>query len=229
MLRINWKLLLIVFVFLGIAELSAQKDVEIVNGKSINPNRYDRYIGDPYWFDDWREATLVNNDFLVMEGILINFNGDTREVEVRKGDEFVELARSYYLRIEIEPLPGEGQETLIFQRGAHASFGDKFMQIMYRSNNFILAKEFYCDLVEPHVETIHGSNSKFRFAKKEVVHFCENGRSRVVRRKPAQIVKLFDGNAAMKNYLKKNKPNLRSDEELVKLFRFYEDSVLGIK
>ena len=204
------------------------KEVVFMNGQAIDPMRYEKFSGSPYWFKEWREARIISNNFSVVDGVFVNFNGDTREVEVRRGDdEFLELARGYYARIELKPLEGEGEEPLVFQRGFHPSFGDKFMQVLYRSPDVILAKEFYTNQVEPHFETIHAQQVKHRFSRTESLHLCVNGICRPLPRKSWPIIRMFDQDPAIKNYLKELKPNLKEDAELIKLIKFYESDVLG--
>lgn len=204
------------------------KEVVFLNSLIIDPIRYENFHGNPYWFKEFRSARVISNKFEVVDDVFINFNGDTREVEVRKADdEYVELARSYYARIELAPLEGEGEEPMIYQRGFHPSFGDKFMQVLYRSADIILAKEFYVNRVKPHIETIHGSEVKYRFSRTESLHLCVNGNCRPIVRKQFPILKMFDQSPAIKNYLKEFKPNLKSDKEIIKLIQFYESDVMG--
>lgn len=138
--------------FLSLGGITAQSDANsdffLVNSKKLDPDRYKEIKGSPYWFEEWPSAKLVDLQDKSYENIVINFNGLTKDFEIKRGGDFIVLDEKQYKLLEIEI---EGKKVT-FLRGIDRRKPDKFMWLVYKNNNFSIVKDFIVNQEERKIE-----------------------------------------------------------------------------
>ena len=225
---------LIVILWLSASVFSSRaygQEAKIVytNEQAIDPDRYSDIKGDPMFFPDWAQGSIMRNDAMIFEDVTLNYNGYNQNWEVRTDKGMIELDGNQLLRVVVQSETNENlrdhipTEELAFQRNLHPRFEDKFAVILYRDYEVMLVKEFWVDVSSHTVQTV-GKAVKFnRFNRKELYYLKANGALTQLRLKKSDVLELLD-HSAVKDYVKKNKMKLNSEEELVEVVSLWRRS-----
>ena len=222
--------LLFVLVFI-VAHAMAQ-DYELSNARGIDEDRYDGIEGDPMFFKDWVIGTVITSDARVMEGIELNYNGYSGSVEVKRGDEMIELDPKRYLRMEVtrEQNPGvdkiEEGSRLAFQRGLDARFGDDFIIVLFGQPELMLLKEFQVDIAEHVVQNV-GKTERFQMFNRKYVYYVKRGKTvSVLRLKKKTVLQELD-EPQLNDYVKSERLDLTKESDVLQLFEYYYNLKMG--
>ena len=132
---------LCIFSMLIYSSLLAQEtDVLMTNSRKVEEERYKGIKGNPYLFKEWRKGKIISVDADVIEGILLNFNGETKGFEIKKGNSFIELAPKWYIRVLVE---SETPDVYItFQKNFLPPLTNEFTRVVYKGANFRVVQHF---------------------------------------------------------------------------------------
>ncbi|HMQ89602.1 MAG TPA: hypothetical protein PKB07_18520 [Flavilitoribacter sp.] len=211
--------------------LSAQSSkVVIEGGMPIDDKRYADIKENPYFFDDWVVGTVIISSLDKFEDVQVNYNGYTRNFEVKNGDKYIELDERIHKRVEIyaEKNPGRFKDntadTLVFMSGFHPKFADHYALIVYAGKNFVYLKDFSTGISEKTMQDVGRTINIKRFTSKEDLYFLLNGDLIPVKLKKKAILDALPKTYRSKaeEYMAANKSKLNSDEELIGLLRFLE-------
>lgn len=198
-----------------------------LNGRKIDTTRYENFKGSPYYFKDFVKATIVSNTFSLFEDLDVNFNGYSQEFEVRRGDEFIELDKKWYVRIDIDPeknkdiLDSKDGEKIIFQRGFHAKYLTRFGNILYNDQSIILIKDYLVSLSEKTINDVGKILEFKRFDPKTYYYLIVDGEAKLLKTNKKGIIKALGYKNELETFFKAEKIKFSQDEDLKKLAAFY--------
>lgn len=224
-------LLLLLFFLANISY--AQTPVLLMNSNKVDANRYDDYKGSPYLFKDFVPATIIDKDGDPIPVDLLNYNVYTNNIEVRKGNDFIELDAKNYLQIEV-PVKGNKtlekiytREKIVLQKSIHPSLMNKFSDLLYSGKNIVFYKDIHVALNENKVNTPGGSVTNKRFSEVGKYYLIDiNAKEKTpLKLSKKQIIKTLGFKKDFENYFDKNKVDLKSDVDLIQLFTFYDGLV----
>lgn len=69
---------------------------KMLNSKKIEVDKFANIKGSPYLFEDWMLAKAISHKGEIFDSLLINFNGHTDNIEVRKGNIYIDLDQRTY-------------------------------------------------------------------------------------------------------------------------------------
>jgi len=93
---------------------SQETDVLMTNSRPIKKDRYKDVLGSPYIYDEWQTGKIISVNADVIEGVKINFNGETNGFEIKNNNSYIELDPKWYIRVIIN---GETpEEDVVFQK-----------------------------------------------------------------------------------------------------------------
>lgn len=209
------------------AALGAQADsLLLVNSKTVDDRRYDDIKGSPFLFKNPVKARVIRNDANIIDDVMLNYNGYTRNFEIASGDAMIELDRSWYLRVEIPAAdnPEVADEIigdkLIFQRGIAAKFNDQFTMLLYVGDDLFLIKDFN---VEKRTNTVQdvGKTVEFeKFTPRRHYYIKRRGKLNQIRLKKKSLIDALD-NPEVEKYIKSNKLRCDSEEEVIQVLEFF--------
>ena len=209
-------------------EKEETKSFEMTNSKPIDADRYEGIKGDPYLFKESVNATLITNDKIVYEDVYLNYNGYSKEFEVKQGEEFIELDRKFYLRIEIpadknnEGIVPEGQDNLVFVKNAHSRFGDRMVMLIHHGKKGLVIKEFHSSISEKEKQDVGKTIVTKRFFKKNNYYIVEGEDLRSLKLSKKGIISALGHKSELESFIKKNKYKVDNDAHLREILAYYE-------
>ncbi|MDX1476130.1 MAG: hypothetical protein R3301_00445 [Saprospiraceae bacterium] len=206
---------------------NAQADsLLLVNSQAINDDRYDDIKGSPFLFKEPVKARIIRNDANIFDGVWLNYNGFTKELEVRSGDQMIELDRTWYLRVEIAAAdnPHIADEIigdkLVMQRGIHQKFRDQFTILLFVGDDLFLIRDFD---VEKRTNTVQDVGKSVEFEKFNVrnhYYIKRRGKLTQIRLKKNSVIDALDS-PEVEAYIKSNKLRCSTVEEVIQVLEHF--------
>lgn len=217
----NNKNLKLLILFLCLGQLVWAQDVMYnTANETLMQKDYSKVQGSPYLFKDWHKGTLYDIKDKPTAATAINFNGDTGKVVMQEDDKIIELNENLYNRIE---LMVDGKKEVLVNRVTPIDL--TYYRAIYQSEMHQALERFESDLKEDEVGTYAASSKRAKFMNKTKFYLFKDGKLHQVNRNNKKIID-FLKSPRLKGYLKKNKLNLKKDEDLVKALAYYESSML---
>ena len=202
--------------------------IVLVNTQKVGADRYRDIKGSPYFFQEWQKGKILAGSGEVFEMNEVNYNGFTKNFEVRDGDEYIELDGKWYLQVEFakadntEVKEYQDAEKIVFQKRGQANFNDRWMLVLYKGKDYTLWKEFSVGKEEKVfqnvgkevvVERFNGNSTYYILAQGEMV--------RVKGKRKKTLAELGRASDAEK-FVKSEDLNLKTDAGMIELIRFYD-------
>jgi len=197
----------------------AQAKTTFTNATTIDENRYAGFKGSAYLYDDWKVGNVYDTKGKAFERVEINFNGYSNEIEIKKGDKYINLDQKWYLKIEVEDKEG----IRIYHRGIHDFFKDKFVEVIHQGTSLMLVKKFRVGVTEKEINDVGKTIKIKRFERKEDYYFIKNGKLQNIKFKKKSIIKYLGHKKELERYIKDNKLKLNRLNDLKKVLTFYEE------
>jgi len=211
-----------IFLFTSTTLLAQETDVLMINSQSIDKNRYKGIKGSPYIYDEWQTGKIISIDADVIEGVSLNFNGETNNFEIKKGNNYIELAPKWYIRVIID---GETpEEDVVFQKNFLPPLKDKFTRQVYKGKNLTVVENFTSKIETTTINNV-GKNEVFKkFYSKRNYFLIKNRKPTLFRIKKKVLLPILGHEKELEQFLKEKKIKLNNEESLIRLLTFYEES-----
>lgn len=206
--------------------LAAQRaDVMMTNSQKFEIEAYKDIDGTPYYFAEWHKGKVygVGADEEKPDEYLLNFNGYTKSVEVRKEDRFIALDEKYYSKVTVEAKEDGEIKTITFKTNAHPIYKNRFMKVVFEGTDFSVIQDYQVKLGEREKQGYAGNTSTQTFSKNATYYLVKGKKAKSIKLKKKTIAGLFkDQEAAMKKFVKDNGLKLNKETELVQFLSYYE-------
>ena len=221
----NNKNLKLLVLFVCLAQVGwAQEVMYNTANETLMQKDYSKIEGSPYLFKEWHKGTLYDIKDNATTEAAINFNGDTGKVVIQEEDKIIELNENLYNRIEIMV---DGKKEVLVNRITPIDL--TYYRAIYQSEMHQALEKFESDLKEDDGVGTYGASSKrAKFMNKTKFFLFKDGKLHQVNRNNKKLVE-FLKSPRLKGYIKKNKLNLKKDEDLVKALAYYESSMMKNK
>lgn len=190
------------------------------NNEVLTERRYSQVQGSPYYFKSWQKGTIKDIKGNSSANASINFNGETGLVEVKEGERIIQLNENMYNEIEIVV---DGNRHTFVNRLTPIDL--TYYKAIYQSENMQFLAKFESVLKEEEeVATYGASKSRTKFVNKTKYYIFQDQTMKEVTRNTKKLMEQLKS-PRLKSYVKKNKLNLKKDEDLVKALAYYESSL----
>ncbi len=216
---------LILITFLQISAIAQKADVLLTNSHTFEVDQYKDIDGSPYLFESWQMGKVISKEKgeVVEVEYLLNFNGYTKSFEVRKDQQFITLDEKYYSEIRVPTKGADGAKELIFKTNAHPIYKNRFMQVVFEGTDFVVLHDFQQRLAKREIQGYAANEKVEEFQNNSTYHVVKGGKAKAFKTKKKSLLSAFkDQEAALKNYIKKNKLKIETDAQLIALLRYYE-------
>lgn len=199
-----------------------RNDVLFINGQVIDNDLYENVEGSPYYFDKWQQGKIYPKDEKEpIEEAWLNYNGYTKNFEVKKGKQFIMLDEHWYKRVEI---PRDDRNNIVFEIDLLPKRTKQFAEVIYKGSDWYILKDFHVSLIKTKKVRYAGNIEVQNFVKKPTYYFVENGKINVLKLKKKNILALFTGHkSAMEEYVNHNRLKLSKAKDLVRLMDYYDE------
>lgn len=204
--------------FLGALFAQENNDVLFTYARDIEANRYEDIKGSPYLFDGEQPADLHLTDGDVYRNVVINYNAYSGNWEAKKGDRFVELLETDFLKIEVRTV----DDTLLFLRNLHPRFQRRFVQVLFRGRDALLVKDFETTVATVTMQDVGATRETKRFNNKENLILLRRGQDHLLTGNANKTVQALGGEKELLKYVKSEKLKLRGEADLIRLLNYYE-------
>lgn len=224
------KLSLILLFLLGCALVGfTQEDgLTLLNSKSIDESRYDDIRNDPYYFNEWVIANIITNSGNVIKEVPLNFNGYSKEFEIKKGERFIELDTRGLKRIEVPvalnsgKIKGSSESMIVFRPMHPTRFSNNFGIFIYEGAKLELVQEFRIVIDSKTINDV-GKIREFKaFAKKSNYYLFSGEEHQLIKLKKKPLLKSLEHPKELEAFMKKHKTDLNAHDDLRALFEYYE-------
>lgn len=199
--------------------LSAQNNAMLTNAQPIKENRYDGVKGDPYLFDEWQYGKTINSSSEVLDSVLMNYNGYSHNIEVRKGERFIELDERHYPLLVIY---GEDGKEIYFKRSPTKTLFNRYPRVIYNGDYINAVEDFTAKIETITINDVGAIRENKRFKKKKLYYLIQDNKTKIFKLKKKSILKILSHKKELEAFIKKNKLKLNSEEGLIKLLEYYE-------
>ncbi len=197
----------------------AQKAYSVLkSNRPVDPARYDEIKGSPYLYKDWQKAEIVGSDGTILHDVYVNFNGLTRQLEMKKDGTVSEINVTSYLKVIVET--DNGQQT--FFRGIHPQFGAELICLPYDGQQIKLIKEFTVRKQDTEIQSPMNPTVYEKFIPSSEYYLMVNGQLSPVKIKKKKIIEVLGYKSEIERYLKQAGMSLNNEQNLVKLLSFVE-------
>lgn len=197
-----------------------EADVLMTNSKKIDEDRYKGVKGSPYLFDDWRKGKIISVDADVIDGLLLNFNGETNGFEIKKDDRFIELDPKWYIRVVVE---GDEDEEIVFQRNFNPPLTNIFTRQIFKGKKITVVESFTSKIETKVINNVGKNEELKKFYSKTQYYLIRDKKPSSFKLKKKSLLSLLGHKAELEQFLKKEKVKLNNEDSLVKLLKFYEE------
>lgn len=186
--------------------------------KKLNQDRYQNVLGSPYLYADWVPAEIIGMDGNIYKEATINFNGETHEMDVKRGDQIKELIAGSYLKVTVN-LPDHNES---FLRGLHPRFNMNQVCLLYDSQrlkfikNFTVKKE---EFAEPNAISE-------KFITRTEYFIMEDGNLAYIALRKKKILGALRHGKELESYVKKNELSLKKEAEVIEFLQYYRSIYL---
>lgn len=221
MKTINFFSLLLIFLGSSLQINAQRNDVMLTNSQSLDDNLYEGVEGSPFYFKTWQKGTIYPiTDNEPVQEVLLNFNGYTRNFEIKKENRYIALDEKYYDKVAIN----NKKKSLVFETGLLPKRKAQFVKVVYQGTDFHVLQDFHVSLVTREQKRYAGDIEIQEFVKRPTYHFVENGKSKLLKLKKKNILGLFPTHqSSLGNYAKQHRLKLNSENDLVTLLTYYEE------
>jgi hypothetical protein len=220
------KLYRLIFLCLAIGSLTdgvAQQSVSVLETtRPVDPSRYEDIKGSPYLYEVWVPAEIVGSNGEIYHDVLINFNGLTRQIEMKKNGMVSQMNPISYLKVIATT--ENGTET--FFRGIHPDLGAELLCLPYDGQRVKLLKEFSVKKQENEVQTPMRPTVFEKFVPSSEYYIMIDGNITPIKLKKKKIIEALGMKSEIDSFIKKEKINLSTEKGLVKLLNYYESDLI---
>ena len=223
--RNHTTLLLIAFFALTLPFVAFSQSTLMTNSNSIQNDAYEGIDGSPYYFENWQLGKVFDKHGKEIEGeeFLVNFNGYTKSMEVRKDNRFIVLDESFYSKVEIETNEGGVAQKTVFKTKAHPIYKTRFMKVVFEGTDFYVLEDYKVRLSNREKQGYAAKENIQQFAKNGNFYIVRGSKAKELRMKKKSFLKEFkDQQPALETFMKKNKLKLNQEKDLVQVLAYYE-------
>ena len=202
--------------------LAQETDVLMTNSRKVEEDRYEGVKGSPYLFKEWRKGKIISVDAATIEGVLLNFNGETKGFEIKKGNSFIELDPKWYIRVLVAAETPD--EYITFQKNFLPPLTNEFTRVVYKGANFRVVEHFISKIEVKVINNVGKNEELKKFYSKRNYYLIKEKKATLLKLKKKSLFSFLGHKSELDSFSKKEKLKLSSEADLIKLFTFYEES-----
>jgi len=183
---------------------------------ALLPSEADNVKGTPYLFEQWQKGYIYTVAGDSMQTMQINFNGLTGAFEVKEKGRQIQANIKHHNKVKIY---GADRNRVFINHPEDDNL--QYNEVLYESNKFKLLKTFAVIIREKTASNYNGS-SKEKYFTKSTDYFLVKDNDRTEVKRKSKFFEQYFMDKNLKNYIKKNKLDLKKDRDLTKLLQHAE-------
>jgi hypothetical protein len=188
--------------------------------------QYKSVEGSPYLYDDFKNGAIRDKKGMLSENMLIRYDGYRDEVQFLKDGKTLvvepALASEFYFLV----LNGETKlvEQVFFKNGftVDGFTALNYFQVIYDGKVKYLRK-VKVNYLEENVNNYGTNEIKKRFQRADSEYLLRDGKAIPMTKGRKEFITSYGNSAQVKSFIKENKLNIKSDTDLVKVLRRFDE------
>jgi len=178
--------------------------------------------GTPYVFEEFKQGNIFYSNKLRVDGKLLNYDCYNDRLEYSAGNSIYLLNSNQIDYFEI--FPGQDGSVLFKQVFVEKLKKQVFMQVLYNDNS-ILYKRHFREFREADYGGAYSQDRRYdEFHDRESYYLkTDDNELHMLRSSKKSALEIMeDQREELEKYIKKEKPNLKTEAGMVQLIRFYD-------
>jgi len=186
--------------------------------QGIDHSMYSKIQGSPYFYEVWQKAKIIDPKGDTYNEIALNYNGFTKQLELKKDEIIKPLADGTFLKVFVQ---GEYSNES-FLKYIHPAFGNSIVCVSYDGKHIKLIKKFEVNLQESGTH-MPGYPSGFnKFVRRLEYYLMANDNVYPISLRKKKVIKVLGHDSEIEQYLKDQNFTLKTEDELIQLLKYYE-------
>ena len=195
------------------------------NSKAVDSNRYKGVKGTPYMFANFAPATIYDIDGNEIKDVMVNYNGFDHGVEVLKDDRITIIDERTYPKVVIKNYVRRKSANpsldMVLVPSPQKNASGAYVQEIHISDKVKLYKKFRVSKSESETHTPGKTIVTERFMGHRDYLLDYDGELKQVKAKIDDITKIIGHEKELKQFAKKTKNRLKSEQDWNELLTFY--------
>ncbi len=219
---LSFLLFSILQLFFTVSLIAQETDVLMTNTRGVEEDRYKGIKGSPYIYSEWQTGKIISVDADVIEGVPLNFNGETNGFEIKKGNRYIELDPQWYIRVIIDGKTPE--EDVVFQKNFLPPLKNKFTRQVFKGKDITIVEDFTAKIETTTINNVGKNEVIKKFYSKTKYYLIKDRKPTLFKLKKKVLLPLLGHEKELEQFLKKEKIKLNKEKDLIRLLTFYEES-----
>ena len=216
---------LLTLVILTSISCKSQTSVFSTNSKAVDSNRYKDVKGSPYMFADFAPATIYDNKGNEIKDVMVNYNGFDHGVEVLKDDRITIIDEKTYPKVVIKNFSrkksANPSKDMVLVPSPQKHIAGAYVQEIHISDKVKLYRKFRVSKSENETHTPGKTIVTERFMGHREFLLDYDGNVKQVKAKLDDVTKIIGHEKELKQFCKKTKNKLKSEQDWNDLLTFY--------
>lgn len=211
---------LILFCFFSIETFAQSKTVMMFNSRGLEDDRYEDMRGSPYLFEKWKYGKTVNSKSEIIDSLEMNYNGHTHNIEIRRDGKFIELDAYHYPLIVL--YEGSEKEEIFLRRSSTASLLNRYNRMVFNGLEFSVVEDFNVRIETKKVNDVGIIRETNSFVGRKNYYIIKDNKAKLLKLKKKQLLQTLGNEGELDDFLKKTRNRLKTEEDLIALFKFFD-------
>lgn len=182
----------------------------------LAPSEKNDIKGSPYLFENWQSGYIYTIAGDSMYTKQINFNGLSGAFEVKEKGKQIEANKKHHHKVKLTST----NQITIFQNDPEKN-DLEYGELIYQGKKMKMIKTFSATIREKTASGYNGSAKEKYYTNSTNYFLVSDAKKSNVKLKPKFFEEYFS-DKTLKNYIKKNKLDLKKDQDLVKFLQYAE-------
>jgi hypothetical protein len=222
------KRLVILLTLLHLSTVGFSQFLQAAGGSNsvLREVQYKSVEGTPYLYEDFKNGGIRDKKGMLSENMLIRYDGYRDEVQFLKDGKTLvvepSLASEFYFLV-LNP-ETKLVENMVFKNGftIDGFTNLSYFQVVYDGKVKYLRK-IKVNYLEENVNNYGTNEVKKRFQRSDSEFIIRNGQAIPVAKARKDFISKYGNQALVKAFIKENKLNIKSDTDLGKVLRRFDD------
>ena len=217
----NSSTLYILFVLLIVCVQFGNTQVLIDASKAayLEKDRYKDIKESPYYFKDWMEVKIIDENNDIIEGVIANHNCYTGEIEIKKDGREIELDHGGISSVKFDTKDG----VVEFVPSPSKKLNATFVVSHYQGNRFDLFELKHATISEVVFQDVGKTRTINRFSKKTNYFLRDDASFDLLKLKKKDFIKAIGGDKDLEKHIKKEKIKMKKIADYVTVLRHWEE------
>ncbi len=193
--------------------------------RQLADNRYDNIKGSPYLYDEWKYASLLTRDSMLIKYVLLNYNGYEKQFEIKYGNVTATFDDRLFDRITVYVDDTLTDNVEWFVRGLHFDIATELANVIYDGQAFKLIRGYKVRLVKLTEDFPGTTLERYRFARDYYYTLLYQDKLYMMRLTRNRFNKVIGNRELINKIIVENQFDITKEADVVRFLELLEQSL----